>query len=121
MDPLPVKKIRKPESILQDKIENMLTLKGWFVKSTHGSVYQHGFPDCYATHSRYGARWVEVKILESYSFTNSQIENFPKFVANGSGIWILVADTEEEYQKLFQPCNWWQYLGVMANYRRTGG
>jgi hypothetical protein len=77
---------------------------------THGSMYQSGFPDIYATHSKYGARWIEVKNPEHYTFTNAQLECFPKMSANGTRIWILVAATEGEYRKLFGPENWSSYL-----------
>lgn len=109
------KRTRKdgPESIIQSNIKKMLMLKGWFVLETHGNMYQWGFPDIFTTHSRYGQRWVEVKNPKHYSFTPAQIEIFPKLVANGSGVWILVADSEEEYQKLFKPPNWYWYLPVM--------
>jgi len=88
----------------------MLRIKGWFVLRTHGNMFQHGFPDIYATHSSYGPRWIEVKNPDSYSFTPAQLEIFPKLVANGTRIWILVDDSEGEYQKLFGPCNWYTYL-----------
>lgn len=99
-----------PEAKIQKEIIEFLTLRGWYVKATHGNTLQHGFPDLYATHSRYGARWIEVKNPESYSFTPAQEECFPKFCANGTQIWVLIAATEEEYQKLWKPCNWWYYL-----------
>lgn len=107
---------RNPEDILQEKIMNMLTLKGWFVKSTHGNLYQKGLPDLFATHSKYGGRWIEVKVADSYCFTGAQLEDFPKICANGTGIWILVNDSEEEYQKLFKPYNWYQYM-LLLNQR----
>lgn len=80
---------------------------------THGNAYQNGFPDLYVTHSKYGARWVEVKNLAKYEFTAAQREKFPQFVASGAGIWILVDATETEYNKLFKACNWWQYLYML--------
>lgn len=76
-------------------------------------MYQSGFPDLYATHYKYGARWVEVKNPEKYCFTPAQLEWFPQFVSHGSGIWIMTAATDVEYEKLFKPCNWYLYLGVM--------
>ncbi len=114
MDPFKPKGTKRggPEAKIQEALIDFLTLKGWFVKSTHGNLYQQGFPDLFATHTKYGARWIEVKNAEKYSFTPGQIEWFPKFVANGSGIWILTDATEVEYQKLFKPCNWWQFLSV---------
>lgn len=106
---------RGPEYIIQKAICDMLRAKGWYVKETHGNMYQSGFPDLFATHTRYGTRWIEVKNPNSYKFTPAQLEDFPKFIANGCGIWLLVAATEEEYNKLFQRSNLWGYLGVWKN------
>lgn len=103
----------RPEGIIQDAILAMLRMKGWFVKPTHGNIYQHGFPDLYATHSKYGPRWIEVKNPKSYKFTPAQMEDFQKFSANGTGIWVLVAATEDEYKKLFKRPNWFVYLSIM--------
>lgn len=107
----------KPKSGPEDKIQReiiaYLQLRGWWIKVTHGNMFQSGFPDLFACHSRYGQRWIEVKNPLAYSFTSAQLEDFPKFVANGSGVWILVAATEEEYKKLFGPCNWYWYLSIL--------
>jgi hypothetical protein len=81
---------------------------------THGNMYQCGFPDLFATHAKYGARWIEVKLpdMKGSHFTQAQLEYFPKLCANGSGVWIMTAATEMEYQLLFAKANWWTYLGV---------
>jgi len=110
MNPKKLHSKRKPESIIQDQIINFLTLRGWYCMSTHGNMFQQGFPDIYATHNKYGARWLEVKVKDHYSFTPAQLECFPKLSANGSRIWILTAATEEEYKKLFGPENWQWFL-----------
>jgi len=110
MKPFVPKKKHGPEYYIQKDIISFLRTREWLVKPTHGSMYQSGFPDLFATHKRYGARWIEVKNALSYSFTPAQLEWFPQFVAHGTGIWILVAATEAEYEKLFKDCNWWQYL-----------
>lgn len=117
MKSLVVKKTVKdgPEKVIEDKIREMLTLKGWFVVKTHGSQFQSGLPDLYATHSRYGARWIEVKNPDSFSFTPAQMETFPKLIANGTQVWVLTAGTEEEYEKLFKPHNYWQFLSVFTS------
>jgi len=103
----------RPEAKIQQAIKDMLTLKGWYVMVTHGNMFQSGFPDLYATHSKYGARWIEVKNPGKYAFTPAQLEHFPKLVANGTGVWILIGGTENEYQKLFKSPNWYQYLNIM--------
>lgn len=112
---MPLKRNRRsgPEEKILDAIVKMLTLEGWFVVRTHGNVFQMGLPDLLATHSKFGLRLIEVKNPHSYKFTPAQVNVFPKLVANGTGVWVLVAATEEEYDKLMKPCNWWMYLSVM--------
>lgn len=113
MDPLKIKRFSKgPERVIQDKIIAMLRIKGWYVMETHGNMYQCGFPDLFACHSKHGQRWIEVKLpgMKGSKFTPAQIEHFPKMCANGSGVWILTGDSESEYKKLFARHNWWQYL-----------
>jgi len=91
----------------------MLKAKDWYVKNTHGNEFQSGFPDLYCCNTKYGARWVEVKVAKKYKFTPAQIDSFPKFSANGVGIWILTEATEEQYKLLFGPPNWHTFLTVM--------
>jgi len=110
MKPFQPKKKHGPEYYIQKAIIEYLRIREWLVKPTHGSMFQSGFPDLYCTHRRYGPRWVEVKNLAKYEFTPAQLEWFPQIVANGSGIWILTAATDAEYDKLFKACNWWQFL-----------
>lgn len=99
-----------PEAKIQDAIIGYLKTKDWFVKSTHGNAFQSGFPDLYATHSKYFGRWIEVKNPTSFSFTAAQLRDYPKFGAFGSPIWILTAATDEEYIKLFKPANISEYM-----------
>lgn len=105
-------KHKRPEEIIQDAIIKMLMTKGWYVKVTHGNMYQSGFPDLFVCHSRYGQRWIEVKLpqMKRSKFTGAQLEDFPKLCANGSGVWILTAATSYEYEKLFKTPNFHQYL-----------
>ena len=114
------RKTDAPELIIRTDIRTMLADKGWYALITHGTIYSSGLPDIYATHSRYGARWIEVKDPERTGdvFTAAQHDVFPKICANGSGVWVLVAATEEEYQKLFKKCNWYMYLSAWT---RTKG
>lgn len=102
-----------PEAIIQEDIIKFLRYRGWLVKSTHGNAYQHGFPDLYCAHARYGTRWIEVKNAKCYSFTPAQLEFFPLLMAHGVGVWILVAATESEYQKLWIEPNWHVYLSLL--------
>ncbi len=114
MNPLKPQKKQKPETKIQNAIKEMLMIKGWHVMTTHGNMYQSGFPDLYACHSKYGARWIEVKVpgRTGDPFTPAQHEHFPKICANGSDVWVLVGATESEYAKLRKRGNWYQYLHV---------
>jgi hypothetical protein len=109
-----------PEKIIQERIESMLRYKGWFVLRTHGNMFQSGLPDNFACHTSYGQRWIEIKDPNRHGdvFTSAQHDTFPKMCANGSGVWVLTGDTEEEYNKLFARHNWYQYL---SNWMSTKG
>lgn len=110
MEPLPQKGPKKgPEAVIQEEVRHFLLLRGWFTIQTHGNIYQHGLPDLLGMHKMYGQRWIEIKNPVSYAFTRAQLQTFPQMVKHGCGVWVMVAATEEEYQKLFKPCNWWQY------------
>lgn len=109
MEPKKLKVKQGPEAIIQREFKLFLMERDWFVKDTHGSLYQSGFPDLYCDHPDYGVRWVEMKNPEGYKFTKAQVETFPKF---NCGIWIITAATEYEYKKLFRPPNWYQYMGL---------
>ncbi len=117
MNPKIFKGKKGPEKKLQEQIEAMLRIKGWYVNRTHGNMYQSGFPDIFSCHTRYGQRWVEVKLpdMQGSVFTPSQLEEFPKMCANGSGVWVLTGTSESEYDKLFKPHNWWQYLDTFKS------
>jgi hypothetical protein len=104
---------RKPESVLQSKIVNLLKIHDWFVKQTHGNMFQSGLPDLYCCHSLYGARWIEVKMATGYRFTPAQILTFPEFAAKGVGVWVLTEASEEQYKLLFKPANWHMFLEIM--------
>lgn len=110
MDPFTPKSRVGPEAKIQEDIIKYLRFRGWYVKETHGNMYQSGFPDLYCSHVKYRQRWVEVKNPLQYSFTSAQRENFPLMSANGSPIWILTAATEDEYRKLWCPENWHVYI-----------
>lgn len=101
-----------PEKQIQVAMNKYLTLMGWYVMSTHGSMFQAGFPDTWATHSKYGGRWIEYKLpgMKGSRFTPAQLECFPKLAANGTAIYILTGATDEEYQKLFKPSNFSYYF-----------
>lgn len=104
-----------PEHKIQEAIIKMLRYKEWYVKVMVGNAYQFGIPDLWASHHRYGPRWIEVKLpgMKGSRFTAAQLEDFPKICANGSGVWVLTGATEEEYRKLFRAPNWHVYLNIM--------
>ena len=112
MDSYTGKKKHGPEWYIQQDIIKFLRAREWFVKSTHGSLYQSGFPDLFATHPTYKQRWIEVKLpnMKGSKFTGAQRITFPLMVAHGSGVWVLTGAIQSEYDKLFKECNWWQYL-----------
>ena len=113
MDHYIARKHQQPEHHVKKAICAMLRCKGWFVKETHGNMFQSGFPDLFACHSRYGQRWVEVKLPKGSRLTGAQLEDFPKLCANGSGVWILTGDDDTDYEKLFKPPNWYQFCEIM--------
>lgn len=75
----------------------------------HGNAFQVGIPDLWLYHRRFGYRWVDAKVAGRYSFTKAQKIKWPQWERAGIGIWILVAGTQAEYDKLFGPPNWRQY------------
>ena|SRR5437870_7110637 len=99
-----------PEAVIQIKVEAMLRKYGWFTVTIIGNIFQMGLPDLYCTHSRYGARWIEIKNPKNYRFTAAQLDMFPKLCANGAGVWVLTDDTDWEYQKLFRAYNYHEFL-----------
>lgn len=102
----------KPELKIQDRIISMLMSKGWYCKNMHGNMYQSGFPDIFACHSKHGIRLIEVKLpdMKGSKFTPAQMIDFPKMRANGARIWVLTAASESEYAKLFKPDNIREFL-----------
>lgn len=110
MEPKSLRSHKGPEAKIQEAIIRELRYREWFVKETHGNMYQMGFPDLYCRHSMYGERWVEVKNPTKYCFTPAQLKDFPMFTAHGAGIWILTSADEQEIKKLFGPPNWKEFL-----------
>jgi hypothetical protein len=74
-----------------------------------GNAFQLGIPDLYCHHRKWGARWIDVKNSERYSFTKAQRLKWPVWERFNCGIWILTDATQAEYNKLFEPPNWRQY------------
>ena len=112
----PLNQRQHPEAKIQKALIEYLKIRDWVVMPTHGNMFQQGFPDLYVAHFINGSRWIEVKNPKAYSFTPAQRKFFPLISEAGKchyppvGIWILVAATDEEYAKLFQPPNWHTYM-----------
>lgn len=114
-------KRNSPEAKIQQAIIEYLKIRDWVVMPTHGNMFQQGFPDLYALHHLYGAKWIEVKNPSAYSFTPAQKRFFPvihaacEAVGSSSypgGVWILTAANDDEYKKLFKKPNWYTYMIV---------
>lgn len=103
-----------PEQKIVEDLMSFLRAREWYVRKIPGTVLLAGFPDLYASHVKYRQRWIEAKdpARKSGVFTAAQLENFPQMSAHGSPIWVLTAGTHSEYEKLFKPENWWQYLDI---------
>lgn len=99
----------QPEKLIQRDVTKMLFARAWYVEWTHGNAFQKGFPDVYAIHLQHGARWIDIKVKGRNSLTRAQRNKWPKWEANGAGIWIMTAATEDEYRKLFRPPNWREF------------
>ena len=75
----------------------------------HGNQFQSGLPDLYATHSKFGYRWIEVK-TPTGRFTPAQLDTFPKLSANGTRIWVLTGSDHFQMKKIHGPENWFMFL-----------
>ena len=98
-----------PEYGIQNQIRKYLIDRGWHVERIIGNAFQSGLPDLYAAHPKWGQRWIEVKNEGRYEITKAQRLKFPILAQYGVGVWILVAATEKEYDKLFAEPNWEDY------------
>lgn len=77
------------------------------VEVMHGNVFQKGIPDLYCWNQGLQLhRWIDVKLPTGSILTKAQCQKWPEWEKVGLGIWIMRDDSEEEYQKLFQPPNW---------------
>lgn len=104
-----IRKKHGPEFSIQNDVVKFLKDRGWYVERLIGNALQVGIPDLYVYHKKYGERWVDIKNPASYEYTKAQKWKWPKWHEAGIGVWIMVAATQEEYDKLFQPPNWKAY------------
>ena len=104
-----IRKKHGPEYGIQNEIVRYLREREWHVERIIGNAFQSGLPDLYAGHKKFGQRWIEVKNESRYDFTKAQKNKFPILDSFNIGIWVLVAATEQEYDKLFKEPNWKEY------------
>ena len=108
-----------PEKRIQNGIIGELRRLGWMAQNTVGNQFQAGFPDIFAAHVRYGARWIEVKRPTGSKLEESQVETFTEFSKRRIGVWILTGQHASEINKLFGQPNWYFFLDVMKPVTRT--
>lgn len=114
---------QKETELIGEPFTTMLTHKyGWYVKKMHGNEFQSGVPDAYCMHPKYSPRWVEFKVLRkgSIHFEDSQLREFPKWIAHNTGIWLICGEDfrgakgqvarERAYRSLFEEPNMAYYL-----------
>lgn len=104
-----IRKKHGPEHGIQRDVIRFLEARGWFVERLIGNAFQMGVPDLYVYHKKFGARWIDIKNPVSYNYTKSQKWKWPIWEEAGIGVWIIVAATEEEYDKLFKGPNMRDY------------
>ena len=100
----------RSESQIQYDIRCFLYARGWFSLNMMGNAFQKGVPDLYCIHLQHGKRWIEVKRPDHYDFTKWQLIVFPQLEAHGDQIFVLVNNSMEEYEKLWEEPNWRTYL-----------
>jgi hypothetical protein len=118
MEPKKFRQVKGPEAIIQTAIMNKLRMLKWVVRSTHGNMFQAGFPDIYCAHRMYGARWVEVKTPDRRGdiFTPAQFEFFPQLMSVGIGVYVLTSDSDEQIALLHKEPNWYHFLQCMRKF-----
>lgn len=107
-----LRKNNRPEAKIQKAVMEKLKINDWYVKSTHGNIYQAGFPDLFCAHKKYGSRWAEVKNPLSYSFTPAQRENFLLMAAAGVPIYVITS-ADQVPDIFFKPQNLIFFLEIM--------
>jgi len=122
-----------PEHVFRTDLIAFLKGHDWMVEITVGNEYMCGFPDLFLANLKLGTRWCELKIKGQCHYTTAQLQKFPKWSANGVGIWTLsVTKTElelrhskqwqdileREYKLLFRPSNWHMFLSIANPHSR---
>lgn len=109
MDPKKFRSKTGPEAIIQREFIKYVKQRGWWTERMIGNALQKGIPDIYMFHPEHGDRWVDLKNAKGYEFTIAQRIKWPIWEKFGRDIWIITGWTDEDYAKLFEPCNWRQY------------
>jgi hypothetical protein len=99
-----------PEYFIQEDLMVFLKARGWLVERMIGNAFQTGIPDLYCRHPKWGERWIDVKNKGRYSFTKAQKRKWPIWERYGTGIWILTGADQENYDRLFKPPNWRDFV-----------
>lgn len=109
-----MRKIRQPahgpEFKIQADLIRFLQARGWHVERMIGNAFQSGIPDLYIYHKQWGARWVDVKQPNKYSFTKAQKLKWPVWERAGVGIWIVTEASEAGTDCLYGPPNWRSFV-----------
>ena len=92
----------------QEDLRAKMKKLGWHTEKMHGNAFQKGFPDLFCTHPVYGYRLIEMKKSFEERLTPDQITKFALLSQHGAKIWILTGP--ENYDWLFMPSNWQQWL-----------
>jgi len=109
----------KPEAAIREALRGYLRDRGWLVEIMIGNRLQKGIPDLYLCHSKWGSRWVDVKVEGKYEFTRAQIKKWPAWEEKGAGVWILTGATKAQYDRLFSPPNFRDYWKSKYDKRMT--
>ncbi len=118
MDSINPRAAHGPEFYIQNRWVDFLGSKGWHVERMIGNAYQKGIPDLFLANTKYGQRFLDIKVYGSYNFTKAQKLKWPIWEAFGVGVWILGAISPEtctkrhmikEHTKLLQPPNWREF------------
>jgi hypothetical protein len=109
MEPKKFRSKTGPEAIIQREFIKYVQLRGWWVERMIGNALQKGIPDIYIFHPEHGDRWIDLKNAKGYEFTTAQRIKWPLWEKFGRDIWIITGWADEDYDKLFNPCNWRDY------------
>ena len=95
---------RSLESDGAARLKKLMQSRGWtWNRITPGKYGTAGLPDVYATHPKWGYRWIETKAPKG-KLRASQVKKFTEFALAGIDVFVCV--NENWYKYLFGPPNW---------------